>query len=81
MDNRKFMQVAVKAVTDYHNATNDAACDKITEDDVFIVWACKTIGNNKAMLATMSETACITNSHGTARRTRVTSMRIRNVQM
>lgn len=52
MDNRKFMQVAVKAVTDYHNATNDAACDKITEDDVFIVWACKTIGNNKAMLAT-----------------------------
>lgn len=47
------MQVAVKAVVDYFNAHVDATDKKkITEDDVFIVWMCKTIGNNKAMLAT-----------------------------
>ena len=49
MDGRDFMQVAVKAVADYHNANSDT---KITEDNVFIVWMCKTIGNNKALLAT-----------------------------
>ena len=49
MDNRKFMQVAVKAVVDYFNTHHNM---KITDDDVFIVWMCKTIANNKAMLST-----------------------------
>ena len=53
MENKKFMQVAIKAVVDYFNTRVDATDrKKITEDDVFIVWMCKTLGNNKAMLST-----------------------------
>lgn len=49
MDNKKFMQVAVKAVVDYFNAHVDATDKKkITENDVFIVWMCKTLGNKGA---------------------------------
>lgn len=53
MDNRKFMQVAVDAVVSYCNANADRTDNvKITEDDVYIVWLCKALGNNKALLST-----------------------------
>lgn len=54
MDNDKFFAICKKAVVDYFNHRADAT-DKngaITEDDVFIVWACKVLGNNKAMVST-----------------------------
>lgn len=40
-------------VVDYHNSHADAT-DKhaITEQDVFVVWSCKTLQNNKALLST-----------------------------
>lgn len=53
MDNKKFMQVAVEAVVGYCNANADRTDNvKITEDDVYIVWLCKALGNNKALLST-----------------------------
>ena len=54
MDNDKFIKRAKKAVVDYFNSQADST-DKnghITEDDVFVVWLCKTLQNNKALLST-----------------------------
>ncbi len=54
MSNKEFMQIAVKAVVDYFNGQSDVTDKngKITEEDVFIVWMCKTLQNHKAMLST-----------------------------
>ena len=42
MDNNKFENLVKKVVADHHNARNDPGLSQITEDDVFIVWSCKT---------------------------------------
>lgn len=54
MSYTEFMQIAIKAVVDYFNGQSDATDKngKITEDDVYIVWMCKTLQNHKAMLST-----------------------------
>ena len=54
MSYTEFMQIAIKAVVDYFNEQSDATDKngKITEDDVYIVWMCKTLQNHKAMLST-----------------------------
>ena len=53
MGNDKFLKVVKAAVTKYVNEHLDKSDGKkITEDDVFIVWSCKTLQNNKALLAT-----------------------------
>ncbi|MCC8047316.1 MAG: DUF6275 family protein [Clostridiales bacterium] len=54
MSDKKFMEIAIKAVVDYFNSQADVTDKngKITEDNVFIVWMCKTLQNNKAMLST-----------------------------
>ena len=49
MDNNKFVQLVKKVVSDHHNASNDPGYSQITEDDVYIVWSCKTLQNNKAL--------------------------------
>lgn len=54
MDNQKFITKAINAVVDYFNSQSDAT-DKngtLTSDQVFVVWSCKTLQNNKAMLST-----------------------------
>lgn len=54
MNNRDFFELATAAVVHYFNSRAEST-DKngrITEDDVFIVWACKTLQNNKALLST-----------------------------
>ena len=54
MDNKDFVRLAKRAVMDYFNTQADPT-DKngrINEDDVFVVWLCKTLGNNKALLST-----------------------------
>ena len=54
MGNNEFIAFAVKAVVDYFNSQADST-DKnghITENDVFMVWCCKTLQNNKALLST-----------------------------
>lgn len=54
MQERDFRNLAIKAVVDYFNSQVDSTGKngKITEDDVFVVWMCKTLQNNKALLST-----------------------------
>ncbi len=53
MENEKFLKVVKAAVTKYVNERLDKSDGKkITEDDVFIVWLCKTLQNNKALAST-----------------------------
>lgn len=54
MDNKEFIKFCKEKVVDYFNTQADST-DKnghITEDDVFVVWLCKTLQNNKALLST-----------------------------
>ncbi len=53
MENKKFEILCVQAVVNYFNSHVDKTNNKkITEDDVFIVWICKTLQNNKALVST-----------------------------
>lgn len=53
MTEQKFSELCKRIVKDYANEHLDKS-DKaeITEDDVYIVWMCKTLQNNKALLST-----------------------------
>lgn len=53
MGNDKFLKLCKQTVVEYFNGRSDKT-DKfsITEDDVFIVWSCKTLQNNKALVST-----------------------------
>ena len=52
--NNMFIEMAKNAVVDYFNSTADSTDKngKITKDDVFIVWFCKTLQNFKALVST-----------------------------
>lgn len=53
MGNDKFLKLAKAVVIKYANDHVDKTDGvQITEDDVFIVWSCKTLQNNKALLST-----------------------------
>ena len=48
-----FTALAKRIVAEYTNEHLDATdAQEITEDDVYIVWMCKTLENNKALLST-----------------------------
>ena len=53
MTEQKFSELCKRIVKDYANEHLDKS-DKaeITEGDVYIVWMCKTLQNNKALLST-----------------------------
>ena len=53
MNEKDFVALVKKTVADYANQNLDKSDGKkITEDDVFIVWMCKTLQNSKAMVST-----------------------------
>ena len=53
MNEKNFVAFCKRTVADYANAHLDKADNKqITDDDVFVVWLCKTLQNNKALLST-----------------------------
>ena len=53
MDNQKFMDLAKSLVVNYTNAHTDATDNvHIDTDQVYVVWLCKTLQNNKALLST-----------------------------
>lgn len=53
MNEREFIKIVREEVAKYTNEHLDRSDNKqITEDDVFIVWCCKTLGNNKALAST-----------------------------
>ena len=49
-----FLKLCKEIVVDYFNSRADKTDKngKITEEDVFIVWSCKTLQNNKALVST-----------------------------
>ena len=53
MNEKDFVPLCKKTVAEYANAHLDKSDGKqITEDDVFIVWMCKTLQNSKALAST-----------------------------
>lgn len=53
MTEQKFTKICKQIVCDYANQHLDKSDHKeITSDDVFVVWECKTLQNNKALLST-----------------------------
>lgn len=56
MNEKEFVSLVKKTVAQYANGHLDksdlAVAEPITDDDVFIVWMCKTLQNSKAMAST-----------------------------
>lgn len=53
MDNDKFQDKCKEIVVDYFNKNAEKTDNvKITKDNVFVVWSCKTLQNNKALVST-----------------------------
>ena len=53
MPNNDFEQLCKVTIVDYFNSRVEITDEmKISEEDVFIVWSCKTLQNNKAMVST-----------------------------
>lgn len=53
MNEKEFVALVKKTVADYVNRNLDKSDGKqITEEDVFIVWMCKTLQNSKALAST-----------------------------
>ena len=53
MPNNDFEQLCKETIVDYFNSRVEITDEmKISEEDVFIVWSCKTLQNNKAMVST-----------------------------
>ena len=53
MNEQEFTKFCKKQVVNYTNEHLDKSDGKtINEDDVYIVWQCKTLQNNKALLST-----------------------------
>lgn len=53
MNEKAFVAQCKQQVAKYANEHLDKSDGKqITEDDVFVVWMCKTLQNNKALLST-----------------------------
>ena len=53
MKNIDFENLCIKLVKDYANEHLDKSDNVVVEEkDVFVVWICKTLQNNKALLST-----------------------------
>ena len=53
MNEKDFVSLVKQTVADYANAHLDKTDGKqITEEDVFVVWMCKTLQNSKALAST-----------------------------
>lgn len=53
MKNNDFEKLCIKIIVDYFNERVEKTDNFVLkENDVFIVWSCKTLQNNKALLST-----------------------------
>lgn len=53
MGNQKFIQICIQTVCDYFNTLENRPDDMaISEQEIYVVWCCKTLQNNKALLST-----------------------------
>ncbi len=54
MNNEQFAQLAKELVKDYCNGRSDKTDDVLlSDDDIYVVWSCKILQNNKALLSTI----------------------------
>lgn len=54
MKNNEFIDICIDKVVEYVNKHLDQSSNiNITKDCVFVVWSCKTLQNNKALLSTL----------------------------
>lgn len=54
MGNEQFIQLAKGLVKDYFNGRSDKTDDVlVSDDDIYVVWSCKILQNNKALLSTI----------------------------
>lgn len=54
MEEDRFLSVCKQIVADYTNKHIDKTDNvQITIDDVYVVWSCKVLQNNKALLSTI----------------------------
>lgn len=49
MDNRKFINFACQIVKDYYNEYAEIL---LYDKEIYVVWSCKTLQNNKALIST-----------------------------
>ena len=52
MSNKEFYELTIECVVNYYNTKFAKEKEKITKDDVYVVWLCKTLQNHKALLST-----------------------------
>ena len=53
MNEKEFLDWCKKEICEYTNNHLDRTDNrKVTADDIFMVWCCKTLQNNKALLST-----------------------------
>ncbi|MEG0151572.1 MAG: DUF6275 family protein [Cellulosilyticaceae bacterium] len=53
MDNRKFIELCIDVIVDYFNENVEKTDGvSLSRGDVYVVWSCKTLQNNKALLST-----------------------------
>ena len=53
MKNNDFEKLCIKKIVEYFNEKVDKTDNfELKEEDVFIVWSCKTLQNNKALVST-----------------------------
>lgn len=53
MGNKEFISLCKEKIVNYFNENADKTDQKrITDEDVFVVWSCKTLQNHKALLST-----------------------------
>jgi hypothetical protein len=53
MNNAEFIERCKKAVINYFKENSEITDRKeLYEDDIYVVWSCKTLQNNKALLST-----------------------------
>lgn len=53
MSNDNFLKLCKKIVKEYANEHLDKSDNvQIAEDNIFVVWSCKTLQNNKALVST-----------------------------
>ena len=54
MGNDKFLHLCKHTVVDYYNKRREeTGTPVLMEEDVYIVWSCKTLQNNKALVGTI----------------------------
>ena len=49
MDNKKFINFACQIVKDYYNEYTEIL---LYDKEIYVVWSCKTLQNNKALIST-----------------------------